>query len=347
MTTKGKRIQKAVLYKRAQFLSNVPGETLKSLVEEALSKRTTFGQLRLNISPDESNPVYHVISSQHCEPDGFVFGTLMTYTPGTDPLYLVDDADAVEVLIEKRPLPHTEDGKRREVLESMMYFGIIQDHLVLMQSQALKAPQLEAYLRWLLHKSDTLAKNRSFQLVDTPSRAVQERMERGRGVKAIILGGEVLPPPERGRSGEQGTLDFSDTETTTSFSASPSTAEEGHSWMNWLMSLVGPSRSSQIDFRKLDSANIEMSVILSYNRNTTEEGQELMDSLGSVFRHTDHVDTRLRLNDGSVIHGAQLKLNGTVSVTAYGGQLSTQEVYEEIREWLLQKITSDELEVIS
>ncbi|MCX7251210.1 MAG: hypothetical protein NTX37_06890 [Burkholderiales bacterium] len=346
MTAKGKRITKSVLYKRVHFSANVPGETLKSLVEEALKRYTTLGQRRMNISPDASTPVYHVISSPHCEPDGFVFGALMTYTPGMDPLYLVDDADAVEVLIEKLSIPHTEDGKRREVLESMMYFGIFGDHLVLMQSQALKAPQLEAYLRWLLHDSGTLAKNRAFQLIDTPSKAVREKMERGRGVKSITLNGEVVRPP--GRSGEQASLDFNDAESahdTASVSVASSTAAEGNRWLEFMKSLIGPSRSSKIDFGKLDSANIEMSVVLKYKRSTTEEGQELMDSLGSVFRHTDDVDAKLMLKDGSIIRGAQLKLNGIVGVTAYDGQLSAQEVYEEIRGWLLGKITSDEMEV--
>lgn len=42
-----------MLYKRAHFSSSPPGDALKSLLEDALNKRTKFGQRRLNITSDK------------------------------------------------------------------------------------------------------------------------------------------------------------------------------------------------------------------------------------------------------------------------------------------------------
>lgn len=345
MTTKAKSIQKTVIYKRCNFHVGVSGKTLKTLLEQALSKQTTVGQRRLNVA-DSDTPIYHVMGTPLCEPKGFVFGALMTYTPGTDPLFLVDDEQAFDVLIEKLKAPNTKDGKRREILESMMYFGVIQDHLVLMQSQALKAPQLEAYLQWFLHDAKVLAGDNTLQLVDTPSKAVREKMAKGSGVRTITLGGEVVPQsaltPAASATQADSTSQVSSVKSH-SVSVVTSAAEEHSGMLEALKKLLAPSQAAKIDFDKLTGSNIEMSVILRYNRETTEDGQKLMDTLGMAFRNTDDVETVLDLKDGGQIRGADLKLNGKVKVTSYDGQLSAAEVFEGMRQWLLSKVTSDEL----
>jgi hypothetical protein len=346
MTTKAKRIQKTVIYKRCNFHVSVPGESLKTLLEKALSKSTTVGQRRLNVA-DVDNPIYHVMGAPLCEPKGFVFGALMTYTPGTDPLFLVDDEQALDVMIEKLKAPNTQDGKRREFLESMMYFGAIQDHLVLIQSQALKAPQLEAYLQWFLHDAKVLAGDNTFQLVDTPSKAVREKMASGSGVRTISLGGEVIPQSAMARFQPPAEANEKASPVSTmkshSLSVVASATQEDWGVLEALKKLMAPSQAAKINFDQLTGSNIEMSVVLRYKKETTEDGQKLMDTLGAAFRNTEDVETVLELKDGGQIRGADLKLNGIVRVTSYDGQLSATEVFEGMRQWLLSKVTSDEL----
>jgi len=345
VTTRAKTIHKAVIYKRCNFHAAVAGKTLKSLLEQALNKHTTVGQRRLNVA-DGENPIYHVMGSPLCEPKGFVFGALMTYTPGTDPLFLVDDEQAFDVMIEKLKAPNTQDGKRREILESMMYFGVIQDHLVLMQSQALKAPQLEAYLQWFLHDAKVLAGDNTFQLIDTPSRAVREKMTKGSGVRTITLGGEVVPQSAIARAQSPQATDANvPASSVKAHSVSVFTSATDEPWgvLEALKKLLAPSQAAKIDFDQLTGSNIEMSVTLRYKRETTDDGQKLMDTLGMAFRNTEDVETVLDLKDGGQIRGADLKLNGKVKVTSYDGQLSAAEVFEGMRQWLLSKVTSDEM----
>ena len=345
MTTKAKLIQKTVLYKRCNFHTDIPGETLKTLLEQALNKSPKVGQRRLNVA-DADQPVYHVVGTSQSEPDGFVFGVLMTYTPGTDPLFLVDDDSASAVLVEKLKAPNTTDGKRREFLESMMYFGVIQNHLVLMQSQALKAPQLEAYLQWFVHDSKVMAGDNTFQLIDTPSKTVREKMIRGSGVRTITLGGEVVPQSAISRVQPPATTETG-TPTTSiknhSVSVVASATESDWGVLEALKKLMAPSQAAKIDFDQLTGSNIEMSVTLRYKKETTEDGQKLMDTLGAAFRNTEDVETVIDLKDGGQIKGADLKLNGPIRVTSYDGQLSETEVFEGMRQWLLSKVTSEEL----
>lgn len=46
MSAKGKKVQKAVVYKRANFHTEVNGQTLKTLLEAALSKRPKEGLMK-------------------------------------------------------------------------------------------------------------------------------------------------------------------------------------------------------------------------------------------------------------------------------------------------------------
>jgi len=342
---KSKRINKTVVYKRANFHTTVRGESLKTLLEKALNKHTTMGKRRRDISDDE-NPVYHVIGTPHCEPNGFVFGALMTYTPGADPLFLVDDEKALDVMIEKLKAPETDDGKRREILESMIYFGILEDHLVLIQSQALKAAQLETFLQWFLHETTILAGDNTFQLVDTPTASIRAQMNEGRGVRSISLGGEVVPQGVINQvMPASETTEVTSAKSSRTHSISVVTAATQEDWgvLAALKKLMQPSEAAKIDFEKLTGSNIEMSVTLRYKRETTADGQKLMDTLGAALRNTEDVETVLVLNDGGSIRGSDLKLNGKIGLKSYDGQLSASEVFEGMRAWLLSKISSDEL----
>ena len=94
---------------------------------------------------------------------------------------------------------------------------------------------------------------------------------------------------------------------------------------------------------KLAGSNIEMSVTLKYNRKTSDDGQELMDTLGAALRNNEDVETEILLNKGGSIKGSDLKMTGQIGVTSYDGQLSASEVYEGLRQWLLEKVSSEEL----
>lgn len=330
MATRGKRITKAVIYKRVEFFDKKRGENLKTLLDAALRTHSTVGQRRRNVG-DADVPMWQLIGASTSEKDGFVFGMLMTYSPGTDPLFLVEDENAENITLEKLKAPDTDEGKRRELLESVLFFGAIRNHLVLMQSQSLKAVQFEQYLTWFLRHSEVMAADNYLSLIDTPTQAIQDRVRDGNGVREIRLGGEVLPMPSvRVRAPAASPRTKSMTVT----------SDDSEAWgaLEAMKKLMRPSDIAKIDFDKLAGSNIEMTVTLRYKSSTTDDGHKLMDSLGAVFRNTEEVATEIELTDGSTIKGSDLKLHGTVRVSSYDGQLSDSEVNEALRQWLLIKI---------
>jgi hypothetical protein len=334
MSSKGKKVSKTVIYKRVNFQTPLEGQTLKTLLEKALGKRKNFGERRQNVASAE-NPIYHAIGSSVCENHGLVFGLLVTYTPGTDSLIFIADDQAMDVVMEKVSAPATVDGKQREFLESLMYFGVVGNHMVLIQSQALKSKQLESYLRWYLHTAGVLEGTNTFQLIDTPSETVKQKMGQAKGVRAIKLGGEVLPPSTITPSSPQGKE--------IAVQATATATEKDYGLLAAIKRLMSPVQAAKIDFEKIAGSNIKLSVTLRYSNKTTEDGQRLMDSLGAAFRNTDDVETELELIGGGFIKGSDLKLTGQISVMSYDGQLSAYEVYEGLRQWLLEKVSAQEL----
>lgn len=340
MSNKGKKVQKAVVYKRTEFHVKRAGESLKTLMDAALKKNDTVGSRRRNVSGDSENPVWQLIGASTSEVDGFAFGILMTYSPGLDPLFLTDDSSAAKITLEKLAAP-LKNGKRRELLESVLFFGAIRNHVVLMQSQALKAAQFESYLQWFLNDAKVLAGDNTLQLLDTPTQAIKDRVENGNGVRSIKLGSEMLPSSQMRSVGIT-----SERSSTKSVSVTAGRSESNWGALEAVKKLLEPSTAAKIDFEQLAGSNIELTVTLRYTNKTTEDGHKLMDTLGAAFRNTEEVDAEIELIDGTKINGADLKLHGKVSVTSYDGQLSETEVNEAMRVWLLTKIKDQDIAAV-
>jgi hypothetical protein len=346
MTTKGKRIKKTVAYKHAQFNSKPKGESLKSLMDKAINALKTVGARRRPMSADPNAPVFHLLGSTKSEKNGFLFGSLLAYSPGVDAMFLVEDAAASDVKLETLKAPKTKDGKQRELLESVMFFGILDDHLVLLQSQVLKSAQAESYFQWLLHQAKTLTGDNTVTLLDTPSASIRKKIEQAKGVRGIKFGGEVLPVSVMPKH-ETPSLDL-EHETPKdkmkdNVSVSALSTEATGGLMSAIKSLIKPADYAKINFDDLLGSNIELTLMLRYKTKTTEQGHKLMNSLGAALRNTEDLDTELQLIGGGTIKGTDLKLNGEIGLTSYNGQLSESEVYEAMRGWLLSKIKTQDV----
>ncbi|MDI9334144.1 MAG: hypothetical protein QM533_07180 [Cytophagales bacterium] len=338
MSNKGKRITKPVVYKQAQFHTKPTG-TLKQLLSKAIKQLNQVQHRKKLVSADPNAPSFHLIGHTKDELNEFLFGALLAYSPGVAPLFLVDDGAAADVTLEKIKVANTTAGMRRELLNSILYFGVFDNHLVLMQSQSLKSLQAEMYFQWFLHQSGTLAKTNTVTLLDTPSAAVREKIESSKGIRGIKLGGGQLLP----RSAMPKTEKLVQEKEVEKVSFSPIQSTSSKGVIGVLKSLLSPVELANIDLDTIAESNIELTLLLRYKTKTTIEGHKLMDSLGAALRHSEDFETELELEGGGTLKGSELKLTGDVKVTAYDGHISETEVYEAMRTWLLQKIDSQDV----
>lgn len=318
-----KHASKVVIYKLCKHTSRDARTTLKTRLDKSLKQLQTIGDRRFNVGTD-GDPCFHIISTPQLpgkNDSAFTFGTLITYTPGKDSLFIVDDEDASDILLEQLSANLTEKGKRREFLESLIYFCVKGNHIALIQSPHLKANHLAKYLVWLLKKSGEINADDDIFLLDTPPKHQQERLAKAKGVTSISFSSKIEPPESAG-PGEN--LDL----------FSGEIKGRGNSLYRALESFIKPSASSVLDFSRIRQANIKMGITFELDKDTTDGGQSLMDYLGAILRETDDIDPILELKGGGTIRGSMLKLNGVIRVSSYSGQLSASEVYGELKSWL-------------
>ena len=110
-----------------------------------------------------------------------------------------------------------------------------------------------------------------------------------------------------------------------------------------LKSLMPASKAAKLNLDALLASNIEYTLSIRYRQSTSEDGQRLMDTLGSALRHADGVETKIKLVGGGVIKGDDLKMSGQIRIDTYDGLPSASEVFEEMRTWLLEKLKSGEV----
>lgn len=322
------RVSKSVIYKRAEFSSN--SHNLQAMLVSALSQKATVGEMKQKLGTGEEETRFRIVGETKVEQNGLVFGTLMSYKPGTAPVTVIDDNDAQTITMEKFAFPQEGDGKPRELLECVLFFGCLDNHLVLMQSY-LKSQHLEEYFTWLLRDVAILQGSDTLALVDTPSQDLVEKLDNV-PVRAIKIKDSLLPS-----SGSQ-TNDSSDDTLMIGNTHIPKTGI-----LKALLGFMTDEQIAKLPLENLDDNNIEVSLLVRYNRKTTEDGQQILNTLGHTFRHTDNVDATIELENGGSINGQEVKLTGKVRANTYDGHPASNEVYDEMRKWLLEKINSSQI----
>ena len=330
------RKSKTFTYKQAGFHSR--SVSLQTALAKSLGKLKTIGKRRQSLAPDDESPIWRLVGNYR-EDDAFLFGILVQYAPGTNPTFLIDDAEATSIAVEQLPAPKTKDGKSREPLEGMLFFAVSGDHLVLMQGAALRSLHLEQHLQWLAQTGGGIASDNTFRLLDQPPKKFRAMLET-RAVRELTFGGDLAPTDEETSANEEQVRSRPGTRARELVLSGD--AAQGRV-METLKGLMKPSEAARLNLDKLAGSNIEYTLQIRYRQETTEGGQKFMDTLGGALRHAEGVDTRIKLVGGGEIRGDDLRLSGPVRIEHINGVPNPDHVFEEMRAWLLAKLKSGDV----
>lgn len=108
-------------------------------------------------------------------------------------------------LLDKKPKKELEK-LRREFLDSILYFGVIGNHIAIIQSSSLRARQLESYLNWFLGSSccNILPDNTPIILTDAINEEMRKRISQS-PAKEITVGTPLHSTPKLPNNGSNTT----------------------------------------------------------------------------------------------------------------------------------------------
>lgn len=316
---------KTFTYKLAKF-HEPANKTLQQMLLEALVSRPENGMRREPCGSANQAPSTRLISEFRADGD-FLTGVVVHFEHDSAPPLLVNDIHALTLPITQFKPPNTDDGKRQDFVAGFVYFGVVEDHLVLMQSQALRSSHLEAHLNWLLTHAGAMSELNRVTLADRIPPATREAVDRHH-VREVRIGGELIAPAL-----PSGQASHDETVEARSFGHGA-----GRAW-SAIKQLMDPADIAKLNLDDLDNSNLEYTLKVRFRHSTTEKGQRLLDNIAVAFRNVEEGDASIQLAGGAgVIKGEQLKLSGTVSIETYNGVPVFDHVSQEMRQWLLAKL---------
>ncbi len=310
------RTTKTLWYKRAK----VHGQpsTLADLLAAALSDRPKAAE---RLMGGENIPQMGI--NLHQTSDSMLFGQFLSFEPGLRHTAMTVDADRPAFDLESMAAEATEDGKRREFLESIAYFGVVDDHLILVQTRSLTSRDFEDYLRWLLMtQTQQVPQGTMLTLEDPAANTARNRAAR-RDIRGLTIGGQVTTVASPETDGGDAVA-----------------RHELHPGALAALRAFLPvdvlERLSLADSLEADNIELRLTVRIKGKRVASDAGQEFLRTLGRATRHLDPRDYALELNGNGSLKGSELKLQKGVSVQTHGagGLVNEDTLILRMKEWL-------------
>ncbi|MGB4498911.1 MAG: hypothetical protein WBI40_09435 [Methylococcaceae bacterium] len=332
---------KTIHYKRA-VITNGNHNTLQDLLKSVFEKKNKVNKAKERrevLNPDDESCR---LINRLTDYSGMSFGQLIFFEPGRSQMLITldDNAEYYEVdAITPESFDKSDDTKiekRREFVDSILYFGVLDNHVVIVQSKSLRARELEAHLAWLLGTlTESIDKNSALILQDKPSEITIAKIEKS-PVKSVHLGTpiEIAVKEDKQPIKEKTGIAKNIKWIPCGMGADVIQAALGANWFEKL----------DLD-SSLDEANLQVSLEITYLRKTTKNGQKMLDNIATALRHVDEADVRIDLHGGGTIKGGELKLTGTVSVKTNDGLVDESDLYHQLHAWMVTKIRANEIEV--
>lgn len=308
-------VTKRAYLKQAIFLDKKDAPTIEAKLTQALNKLRRIGDRKEVLGEDQRNVRSVIYHRQH---GNMLVGIFASYERGNHQLTVSEDDDAETLAIEQMAPPKGSDNKRREFLEGVCYFGLFGNHVIVVQSNALGAKQIEQHINWLFNRSSVIAEGNAVGLSDQIASATKERI-RNAHVKEVEIGAPFIQAQE--------------------VSEKPGTTQAAALTYSGLgLDMVRQLLGDKLDSMKLTDAldgNIEVSLRIRYKQKTTEKAHKLLDNIAIAMRHLDEDQVKLNLVGGGNVVGSQLKMSAPLRVEARDGVANADELFKKMREWLL------------
>lgn len=309
--------------------------TLQELVERAISKRpTVLNRVFVHTTKSEEGieVIEKIFINTHAKAYNIFFGSLIKFESGANKHTVKIDDDAESCDVEQLAPPDSKDGKRREFLDSILYFSIFKNHLVVLQSAGLRTKELERHLNWFLRSCDLIDLEQGITLEQTLTAEAKDKIL-NTPTKKIRVGTPLFDPIEPPTPSLIPVIS-SDYIETKNIRMKP----EGKG-INILktLGLINESNEGMLS-DVLNDNNLEVFVEVSYKYKSKKSTQIMINNLTTALRHSDIDDYEVEFKGTGSLKGGELILSAPLSIKYVNGLVDEQDLYYKISEWLESKI---------
>lgn len=331
-----------LFYKQAKIVG--VNKTLSDMLKEALSSNSNRKKVisRQEVLGD-SGDMRFINSYENY--NGMFFSQLISVEAGKiqSYLHLDDESESYPIkpidldLVDKE---NAKDKLRKEFLDSIIYFGVIGNHIAILQSSTLRARQLESYLNWFLGTSccNILPENTPIILSDAITEEMRTRIAKN-PAKEISVGSPInsspVISPVTANNSSPNNVDIQSQVASVKHTLDPDDA-------SLIERFFGINLSGKEFSDSLEKANLSLEMKLKFKRTTTKNGQELIDQVATSLRHLDPDDYYIRLSDKSYIKGGQLVVAGPIKIQlTESGAIDEGILKNDMHVWLVQHANHD------
>jgi hypothetical protein len=309
-----------VHYRRLEDATGAFGrQSLEAAVRKAMNHRVGGGKLsahwkqRAWVVPPSSEDT--LLMNLHHDGGSYYFGDLTQYTKGFLQALLGQAPNKPMLPVEQQPPP-----KGKEYVHSMMYWLLIENHVLMIQSKSLGTKQLEQYLTWLL-------KNQTKAIGETGHVILQSKFDAAQvggdldDIREIIVGGAATTGPmpqasERVREVEQ-----------------YREIKRDRPWPDRAIGVLRAIMNNEADVQKLlesvpDDAKLEVDVHIGYRARKRSVSRAPMQE---ALRNLPEGEITAIGRDGRMIEG-DIRLSHRLNVLRSGSLLDPQDVIRALRE---------------
>lgn len=341
---------KTLHYRIAKVMGETTDKTLQEMVAIALNRLSSVKERYQIVSEDSHDgedgdvqQARHFMNNK-IERWNILFDELVRYSTGANKSIITIDEDASFLSIAQIAPPASEDGKRREFLDSIMHMAFLNNHVVIIQSAILKTRELEKYITWLLKKAGILSSGSVMLSSELPEKQRKKIMENN--TKKIKIGTPLVESIDNMPIHEA--RDVLTTETIKTSHVKVKPKGKGLEIIKTLF-----TEREREDFGLTDEVfsgdaiekgNINVSVEISYNYKARKTSQQLINHISQALRHSHPEDVELTLDKVGKIKGDSLVISKKIKIKFTNGIADPEELYMKIREWLIQQIRLGELD---
>ena len=346
-----KTMNKTIHYKRATVSG---GACLQDLLSEILDPQGQAGKAskrKESVNADDGS--FRVINHSR-EYSGVLFCQMIYFEPGKSQAFITIDDNADSYTLDAftndklnevpDEVAREQEKHRREFVDSLLYFGVFENHVVVLQSSALRSRELEAHLGWLVGTfgAESMV---TVILSDQPSQETYERIAQS-PVKKISIGTPVETQVKEDEAQRDITSNHSPDEQ--HLDAKKVKFYPSGRAASILSAAIGADWFNRFDLEDdLDDANLQVSLEITYMRKTTKEGQKVLDNLAVSMRHMSEEDVTVELKGGGTLKGPDLKMSGPVSISKLeNGLLDEGVLYHRMHAWLVSKIRTGDIDAL-